>query len=241
MDDYNSACFVQGPVPTTTIMCGRYTVTPPAAALEARFDASFAGDPVLPTYNAAPSQRLPVILNTEPGRIQLLQWGLVPGWVKEVQKAPRPINARAETLAEKPSFRTLLQRKRALVLADSFYEWQVTDHGKVPHRILLQNKEPFAFAGLWDDWVDKQTGEIKPTFTIITTAPNSLMAPIHNRMPVLLANREAELAWLDDGVGLAQHQALLQPFSAEAMQEYQVSTLVNSPTNNEPAVLAPAA
>ncbi|UOQ75591.1 SOS response-associated peptidase [Hymenobacter sp. 5516J-16] len=221
-------------------MCGRYTVTPPSAALEARFEATFAG-PSAPNYNAAPSQQLPVILNTDPGRIQLMQWGLLPGWVKDAKKAPRPINARAETLSEKPSFRTLLQRRRALVLADSFYEWQITDHGKVPHRILLNSQEPFAFAGLWDEWLDRQTGEVLPTFTIITTAPNSLMEPIHNRMPVLLPDRSAELAWLDDGAGVAAHQELLRPYAPEAMREYVVSTLVNSPAHNEPAVLEPAA
>ncbi|GAB2795625.1 putative SOS response-associated peptidase YedK [Hymenobacter luteus] len=222
-------------------MCGRYTVTPPVAALEARFEASFAGSSAVPTYNAAPSQQLPVILNTEPGRIQLLQWGLLPGWVRDVQKAPRPINARAETLSEKPSFRTLLQRRRALVLADSFYEWQATTRGKVPHRILLASEEPFAFAGLWDEWLNRDTGEVHPTFTIITTAPNSLMAPIHNRMPVLLPGREAELAWLDDGLGMAGHQELLRPYAPDAMREYVVSPLINSPAHNEPAVLLPAA
>lgn len=222
-------------------MCGRYTVTPPAAALEARFEASFAGPPTPPSYNAAPSQRLPVILNTDPGRIQLVQWGLVPGWVRDLQKAPKPINARAETLSEKPSFRTLLQRRRALVLADSFYEWQTTEHGKVPHRILLASEEPFAFAGLWDEWLDRQTGEVTPTFTIITTAPNSLMAPIHNRMPVLLPDRAAELAWLDDAAGAVAHQQLLQPYAAHSMREYVVSPLVNSPAHNDPSVLLPAA
>lgn len=221
-------------------MCGRYTVTPPSSALETRFEASFPA-PTTPTYNAAPSQQLPVILNTAPSQIQLLQWGLVPGWVRDLQKAPRPINARAETLAEKPSFHTLLQRRRALVLADSFYEWQATGQGKIPHRILLRSGEPFAFAGLWDEWVDRQTGEVRPTFTIITTEPNSLMAPIHNRMPVLLPDRAAELAWLDDGLGVAEHQSLLQPLHPELMRAYSVSTLVNSPANNEPAVLAPAA
>ncbi|RPD46208.1 SOS response-associated peptidase [Hymenobacter sediminis] len=222
-------------------MCGRYTITSPAPALEARFEATFAGTSAGPSYNAAPSQHLPVILNTEPGRIQLLQWGLVPGWVREVQKAPKPINARAETLADKPSFRTLLQRRRALVLADSFYEWQATASGKVPHRMLLNSEEPFAFAGLWDEWLDRQTGEVLPSFTIITTEPNSLMASIHNRMPVLLPDRAAELAWLDDSLSVPEHQALLRPHAAESMREYMVSTLVNSPAHNEPAVLAPAA
>ncbi|SHK08618.1 SOS response-associated peptidase [Hymenobacter psychrotolerans] len=220
-------------------MCGRYTTTAPRPVLEKRFEATFKAE-ATPNYNAAPSQQLPVILNTEPGQIQLLQWGLVPGWVKDLKAAPKPINARAETLVDKPSFRQLLQRRRCLVPADGFYEWQVTAAGKVPHRILLQNEEPFAFAGLWEEWVDRQTGEVRPTFTIVTTEPNELMASIHNRMPVILQGREAELAWLDDAVSLAEHQQLLQPYPADLMRAYAVTTRVNSPANNDADVLAAA-
>ncbi|MBD2713685.1 SOS response-associated peptidase [Microvirga sp. STR05] len=220
-------------------MCGRYTTTAPRPVLEKRFEATFKAE-AAPNYNAAPSQQLPVILNTEPGQIQLLQWGLIPGWVKDLKAAPKPINARAETLADKPSFRQLLQRRRCLVPADSFYEWQVTAAGKVPHRILLQNEEPFAFAGLWDEWIDRQTGEVRPTFTIITTEPNELMASIHNRMPVILQGREAELAWLDDRVSLSDHQHLLQPYPTDLMREYALTTRVNSPAHNDPDVLAAA-
>ncbi|SHJ37450.1 Putative SOS response-associated peptidase YedK [Hymenobacter daecheongensis DSM 21074] len=224
-------------------MCGRYTFISPAPAVEKRFDATFT-QPMPPNYNAAPSQQLPIITNAEPGRIQLVRWGLLPGWVRDVKTAPKPINARAETLTEKPSFRQLLQRRRCLVLADSFYEWQQTagpKGPKTPHRILLRNEQPFAFAGLWDEWADRETGEVLPTFTIITTEPNELMVQLHNRMPVLLPDRAAELAWLDDGVSVAAHQALLRPYAAALMQEYAVSTQVNSPAHNDPTVLAPAA
>ncbi|TGE20527.1 SOS response-associated peptidase [Hymenobacter aquaticus] len=225
-------------------MCGRYTFTTPVPVIEERFDARFS-DALPPTYNAAPSQQLPIITNTEPGQIQLFRWGLVPGWVKDVKAAPKPINARAETLPEKPSFRQLLQRRRCLVLADSFYEWQQTAPAgkgpKTPHRILLRNEQPFAFAGLWDEWVDRTSGEVVPTFTIITTEPNELMSQLHNRMPVILPDRQAELTWLDDAQSTAAHQALLRPYASNLMQEYVVSTLVNSPANNDPAVLAPAA
>ncbi len=220
-------------------MCGRYTNTVPRPVLEKRFEAIFAAD-AAPTYNAAPSQQLPVILNTAPDQIQLLQWGLVPGWVKDLKAAPKPINARAETLADKPSFRALLQRRRCLVPADSFYEWQATAAGKVPHRILLQSEEPFAFAGLWDEWLDRQTGELRPTFTIITTEPNELMAAIHNRMPVILQGREAERVWLDDTLGLPDHQGLLLPYPAQLMREYAVTTRVNSPAHNAPDLLEAA-
>jgi putative SOS response-associated peptidase YedK len=225
-------------------MCGRYTFITPAPAIEQRFDARFT-EPAPANYNAAPSQRLPIITNAAPGQIQLLSWGLVPSWSKDPTghgpaAGPKPINARAETLAEKPSFRQLLGRKRCLVLADSFFEWQATPAGKVPHRILLRDEQPFAFAGLWDEWLDRNTGELRPTFTIITTAPNSLMASIHNRMPVILPTRNAEQAWLDDGLGMAAHQQLLLPYDAAAMQEYVISKRVNSPANNDPEVLAAA-
>ena len=220
-------------------MCGRYTFIAPAPAAEQRFGATFA-EPAPITYHAAPSQRLPIITNAAPGQIQLLSWGLVPGWSKAPAAGPRPINARAETLAEKPSFRQLLGRRRCLVLADSFYEWQATSAGKVPHRILLRDEQPFAFAGLWDEWLDRATGELHPTFTIITTEPNALMASIHNRMPVILPTRAAEQAWLDDGRDVAAHRQLLVPYDAAAMREYAISKRVNSPANNDPEVLAAA-
>ena len=225
-------------------MCGRYTFITPAPEVEQRFDAQFT-DAAPTTYNAAPSQRLPVITNAAPHQIQLLSWGLVPSWSRDPTghgpaSGPKPINARAETLAEKPSFRQLLDRRRCLVLADSFYEWQATPAGKVPHRILLRDEQPFAFAGLWDEWLDRSTGELHPTFTIITTEPNALMAGIHNRMPVILPNRAGEQAWLNDGAGLAAHQHQLRPYDAAAMREYAISTRVNSPANNDAEVLEAA-
>ncbi|MBT2559368.1 SOS response-associated peptidase [Hymenobacter sp. ISL-91] len=224
-------------------MCGRYSLISPPGLLKERFGANLATD-FAPTYNAAPSQHLPVITNAAPEQVRLMQWGLVPAWVKDRTSGPQPINARAETLAEKPSFRQLLQRRRCLVLADSFYEWQQKEaHGlppKTPHRILLTSGQPYAFAGLWDEWLDRATGEVLPTFTIVTTEPNALMQPLHHRMPVILEGAKAEQAWLSDAVPAAGHQALLRPYPAELMREYVISKLVNSPAHNEPAVLEPA-
>ena len=222
-------------------MCGRYTVISPAPALAKRFAVRSDDAPApAPTYNAAPSQALPIITNAAPGQMQLVSWGLVPGWSRDPASGPKPINARAETLAEKPSFRQLLARRRCLVLADSFYEWQATERGKIPHRILLKTEEPFAFAGLWDEWLDRATGELHPTFTIITTEPNELMARLHNRMPVILPGPEAERAWLADDLSAAQHQQLLVPYSAGLMKEYAITTRVNSPAHNDPEVLVAA-
>jgi len=164
----------------------------------------------------------------------------VPGWSRDPAGGPKPINARAETLGEKPSFRQLLARRRCLVLADSFYEWQAAERGKIPHRILLKSEEPFAFAGLWDEWVDKASGEVHPTFTIIPTEPNELMARLHNRMPVILPGPDAERAWLADDLGAAQHQQLLVPYDTNLMQEYAITTRVNSPAHNDAEVLAAA-
>jgi len=220
-------------------MCGRYTVIAPAPALAQRFGSQEAAGSA-PSFNAAPSQALPIITNAAPGQIQRVSWGLVPSWSRDPATGPKPINARAETLAEKPSFRQLLARRRCLVLADSFYEWQATERGKIPHRILLKSEQPFAFAGLWDEWLDRVTGELRPTFTIITTEPNELMAKLHNRMPVILPGPEAERAWLADDLAHAAHQQLLVPYDAALMREYVITTRVNSPAHNDPDVLAAA-
>lgn len=216
-------------------MCGRYTFVAPAPVFENHFEAAFR-ESLAPSYNAAPSQRLPVITDAAPELIQLFGWGLIPAWSRDLKAGPKPINARAETLAEKPSFRQLLHRRRCLVPADSFYEWQVTPTGKIPHRILRPDEAPFAFAGLWDEWTDRTTGEIRPTFTIITTTANGLMAPLHARMPVVLPTRAAERAWLR-----GPDPALLVPLPDAWLRAYPVSTLVNSPAHNTPDVLRPAA
>ena len=220
-------------------MCGRYTVITPAPGLAKRFNAKEAAA-LAPNYNAAPSQALPIITNAAPSQIQLINWGLVPSWSRDPGAGPKPINARAETLGEKPSFRQLLARRRCLVLADSFYEWQATERGKIPHRILLKSEEPFAFAGLWDEWVDRASGEVHPTFTIITTEPNELMTKLHNRMPVILPGLEAERAWLADDLSAAQHQQLLLPYDTNLMREYVITTRVNSPAHNDADVLVAA-
>ena len=148
------------------------------------------------------------------------------------------INARAETVAEKPSFRRALVRRRCLVLSDGFFEWRKHGGKKTPVRVVLKSGEPFAFAGLWETWRPRG-GEAIRSCTIITTEPNSFMEPIHNRMPVILS-RDAESAWLDRGIEDADLLAgLLAPYPSEEMAAYQVSTLVNSPRNDLPDCIAP--
>jgi putative SOS response-associated peptidase YedK len=227
-------------------MCGRYTITSNAEQLAARFGAAPAdaeggaamGAALEPRFNAAPTQTLPVILNQAPEQIQLLRWGLVPRWAKDASGGAKMINVRAETVEEKPSFRDAVRKRRCLVLADSFYEWQQTPAGKVPMRIMLASGEPFAFAGIWELWRDPQ-GELLRSFAIITTAPNPLVAPIHNRMPAIL-RPEHERLWLDDNPDATPWREVLGPFPAEAMVAYPVSRLVNSPANDTPAVIAAA-
>jgi len=219
-------------------MCGRYTVSVDPGQLAERFNAAPPAETLQPRYNAAPSQHLPVLLNEGTRQIQLLQWGLIPHWAKNASDY-NLINARAETVEEKPSFRDAMQKRRCLVLADGFYEWRKTPAGKVPMRITLKSGEPFAFAGLWETWKDPENPDGDPlrTFTIVTTTPNDLMATIHNRMPVILG-RDDENLWIDNAPGITRWRELMKPIPADLMQAYPVSASVNSPTNDTPAVMA---
>lgn len=216
-------------------MCGRYSVQPKAKG-ESKAAKLLAKSLKDPLYNASPSQNLPVITNSQPDAVQFFSWGLQPFWAKDVKSVKRSINARAETLTEKTSFCNLLKSKRCLVPADGFFEWQVTPQGKVPHRIMLEDGSTFSFAGLWDEWLDKSTGEILHTYTIITTSANDLVKPIHDRMPVMLSPESEEL-WLDTHESQEDLLSLLQPFDAGKMKVYPVSPLVNSAYNNVPEVI----
>jgi putative SOS response-associated peptidase YedK len=217
-------------------MCGRYSVVPKIAKGRSKAVSLLITHLEDGRYNAAPSQQLPVITSQQPDALQFYSWGLQPFWAKDAKAVKRSINARAESLTEKPTFRSLLKSKRCLVPADGFYEWQVTEQGKVPHRILLQSEELFTFAGLWDEWADKSTGEVLHTFTIITTEANELVKPIHDRMPIILSP-EAEELWLDEHESQEGLLSLLAPYNGDEMKAYPVSPLVNSPLNNVPEVL----
>lgn len=222
-------------------MCGRYSFIPrkeskgrsKAAKLLLQYEAEA-------RYNAAPSQLLPVVTDREPDKLQFFSWGLVPHWAREKNYKHKSINARAETLTEKPLFRQLVNQKRCLVPADSFYEWRTTPTGKQPYRILLRDEGLFCFAGLWDEWADPETGEVLDTFTIITTEANALMRPLHERMPVLLHPEEEE-EWLSGEQANEHLLSLLKPYPSEELKAYPVSQLVNSPANDSPEVLEPVA
>jgi putative SOS response-associated peptidase YedK len=189
-------------------------------------------------YNAAPGQDLWVIPEETPNQAQLFHWGLVPFWAKDPKIGNRLINARAETVAEKPAFRTPFKKHRCLVLADGFYEWDKKGPRKVPYRITLKDEKPFAFAGICDYWKDEKGKELK-SFAIITTDANELISKIHDRMPVILSP-EDEKVWLDPGLDIAEAMKMLHPYPSEEVKMYPVSTLVNKPENDLPEVIKSA-
>ncbi|MHB1418756.1 MAG: SOS response-associated peptidase [Bacillota bacterium] len=213
-------------------MCGRYSFTDPADVQE-RFNLDSVNLVLVPRYNIAPTQDVPVIINEGRPRLDLFKWGLIPHWAKDATIGNRMINARAETLDEKPSFKISLQRRRCLIPADSFYEWKKEGEYKNPFRITLKDEELFAFAGLWDSWTSPDRGIIN-SFSIITTEANELVGRLHNRMPAILP-REAEEIWLDPELRDSRYlKSLLQPFPAGIMAFYPVAPVVNSPKNDCP-------
>ncbi|RPI30883.1 MAG: SOS response-associated peptidase [Chloroflexota bacterium] len=221
-------------------MCGRFTLTADPAKLQEAFPWVEIPEGVRPRYNIAPSQPVAVIANTGENKLDFFVWGLIPSWAKDPTIGNRLINARAETLAEKPSYRTAYRRKRCLVLADGFYEWKQDPIGKskTPMYVRMETGEPFAFAGLWDQW-NSPDGSMILSCTIITTEPNSLMESIHNRMPVILT-REAYAQWLDPAEQRPEDlNKFLRPYPAEALHAYPVSRIVNSPDNEVPDCIVP--
>ncbi len=217
-------------------MCGRFTLTADINAVAKAFGVA----PSLQTasrYNVAPTQEVVSILQDETKHLDFLRWGLIPSWAKEESIGAKMINARAETLAEKPSFKRLLQGRRCLIVADGFYEWKQEQGGKTPMYFTLPNHDLFAFAGLWDVW-KRPDGQHLHTCTIITTTPNELVAPIHNRMPVILP-KDVQEEWLDP----EQHdthvlQQLLKSYTASEMFVHPVSKKVNSPQYDSADLIA---
>ncbi len=218
-------------------MCGRYSLKADISQLALRFE--FAADDVRhePAYNIAPTQQVLTVTNDGERQAQYMRWGLIPFWAKDKKMGYRMINARGETVAEKPSFRTALRRRRCLILADGFYEWQkLGGKQKRPRRITLTSDEPFAFAGLWETWKDPE-GELIKSCTIITTAANEYLKPIHDRMPVILPHG-VESLWLDQDLDDPMVlTSLLTPYAESELAAYPVSTLVNSPRNRGPEVI----
>lgn len=219
-------------------MCGRYVFSSDPKQVTERFALSVVPPDLPGSYNVSPQMYMPVIVANNPNRLDFMSWGLVPSWAKTPSTGFKMINARAETVAERPAYRSALRYHRCLVPANGFYEWRAVSHGKQPYFIHLREKPLFAFAGLYEIWHSPDGSELR-TYAILTCQPNQLMAPIHNRMPVILP-REAETAWLDpEETRAAAVLPLLKPFAAELMETYPVSTTVNSPRNDGPALIIP--
>jgi putative SOS response-associated peptidase YedK len=218
-------------------MCGRYNIIPDAPAWVAAFgiteNAGKEISKMSPNYNVAPTQDVPIVRNNrETGARELVfaHWGLVPFWAKDSKIGNRMINARAETVAEKPAFRAAFRKRRCLVPANGFYEWKKNASGKQPYLIQMKNQSPFAFAGLWESWHNPENDTHLQSCTIIVTAANGLMSPIHDRMPVILSSDNYG-RWLDST--MEDGASLLTPCPDDWLDSYPVSTYVNSPRNND--------
>jgi putative SOS response-associated peptidase YedK len=226
-------------------MCGRFALMTPTEQLAMQFNVPETAvgslPPSVPRYNIAPTQPVAAVRLAENGQRELtfFHWGLIPSWAKDVKIGSRMINARSETVAEKPSFRTAFKRRRCLIPADGFYEWQKQANGKQPMFIRPADGEerPFALAGLWEIWHDPDGGALQ-SCTILTTTPNELMADIHNRMPVIVEPEDYDL-WLNPEPDPEQGLHLLRPYPAEKMTAYPVSTIVNNPRNETPECIQP--
>lgn len=225
-------------------MCGRFALISDTEALIDAFGVApetlTAMPPSIPRYNVAPTQPIVAIRfnpKSKKRELTFFKWGLVPSWAKDIKMGARMINARGETVAEKPSFRAAFKRRRCIIPADGFYEWQKLGSRKQPMYIHPVNDAPFALAGLWEMWRSPDGDELQ-TCTIITTTPNELMAPIHNRMPVILEPEDFDM-WLHPGDRPELGLHLIRPFSSEKMAAYPVSTFVNKPMNDAPQCITP--
>jgi putative SOS response-associated peptidase YedK len=219
-------------------MCGRFTLRSPMQILVRQFRLDVA-TPLRPRYNIAPTQDVAVVRATEAGQRELvmMRWGLVPSWADDLAIGNRMINARGETLAEKPSFRSAFKKRRCLVLADGYYEWKQVTKPKQPYLFHFEDDRPFALAGLWESW--SKSGSPIETCTIITTSPSPLSAAIHDRMPVILDDAAID-RWLDPQItDAAEITQLIRPFEDPAFVIDPVSTLVNSPTHEDPRCVEP--
>ncbi len=221
-------------------MCGRTTlIHPDPIDLRAVFGLEVDPPDDMPSrFNIAPTQAMPVVTGGHPRQLSLFRWGLIPSWAKDPSIGNKMINARAETIAEKPSFRTALRKRRCLVVADGWYEWQQTPDGKQPWHFRRKDGKPFGLAGLWEVW-KSENGEMVHSCTIVTTSPNAIAAPIHDRMPVVLPPKAFDL-WLGEvDVELGELLKLLVPSDPEDLIVYPVSKAVNNARRDDSECVRP--
>ncbi len=221
-------------------MCGRYTLATSVDELARQFEIGEYPASIPPSYNVAPTQNIAaVVAEGEARKLEMLRWGLVPSWADDPEIGARMINARSETVAEKPSFRKAFRERRCLILADGFYEWRRMESGKQPYYIRMKDERPFAFAGLWESW--GRDGDEVRSCAILTTEPNGLVRGIHNRMPVILPPENYPL-WLDHDFDEREAlESILESYPAGEMEAYPVSRAMNSPSHDVPGCIKPAA
>lgn len=220
-------------------MCGRFVMIADLSTITEVFEIQEVSGDITPSYNIAPGSIIDAITSEGSKRIVQFKWGLIPSWAQDPSMSNRLINARAETITEKPSFRTAVKKRRCLIIASGFYEWHTTAKGKIPVYIRLKSGRPFGFAGLYEIWRSPENEEIR-TCAIITTGANDLIQPVHNRMPVIV-HHDMENRWLDSGIeDTSPLTALFKPYPHEEMEAYAVSPFVNSPRNDSPECIRPA-
>jgi putative SOS response-associated peptidase YedK len=207
-------------------MCGRYVVATEELFLKGF--PNFRASKITPRYNIAPTQLVPVLRDIDAG-IEMLKWGLIPRWAKDSSIAHNIINARSETIAEKPAFKDAFKNRRCIILSTGFYEWKREGTKKTPYYIFAKDREYFSFAGLWENWKSPE-GEIVETCTIVTTAANEFIRPLHNRMPAIIRTEDFQ-KWLNKDAESETLKKLLQPFPNHNLEMYRVSTFVNNPKN----------
>jgi len=223
-------------------MCGRFVQYSPLQTIQQMLDVGTVSFEVIPNYNVAPTQKIiTVIKHNNENKLEKLHWGLVPFWAKDISIGSRMINARAETVSQKPSFRNAFRKRRCLIPADGFYEWKGEKGNKQPYYVSIPSGEPFSFAGLWETWTDKETGEesVYKSCTIITTAASESIREIHHRMPAIL-DPEFHEKWLNTDIQDPKElQVIINDGIIHDMKYYPVSKLVNSVKNNDPNCIKP--
>ena len=223
-------------------MCGRFVQNSPIETLQQNFNIRTIAPDIIPNYNVAPTQKiLAIIKHDNENKLERLHWGLVPFWAKDISIGFRMINARAETVSQKPSFRNAFRKRRCLIPADGFYEWKGEKGNKQPYYVFTSSDNPFAFAGLWESWTDKKSdeGSVYKFCTIITTSASESIREIHHRMPVIL-NPKFHEKWLNSEIQDPKElEIILQDGITHDIKYYPVSTLVNSVKNNDPNCIKP--